>query len=167
MYFLIIVAAIAVYVIMTRNKFNELQQMIKNGVSDIGVQSEALDRTLDKLIDIARNGYQKEIEGIAQLTAKDKLDRLLFLGQKYPDLKSIGEYSAIARKSEMLDKNLTAARQLVNGNIREYNTASLHLCLVSKKKRSLMRKITKRINHLKEETWILQNNFDRINQSDS
>ena len=49
MYFLIIVAAIAVYVIMTRNKFNELQQMIKNGVSDIGVQSEALDRTLDKL----------------------------------------------------------------------------------------------------------------------
>ena len=40
MYFLIIVAAIAVYVIMTRNKFNELQQMIKNGVSDIGVQSE-------------------------------------------------------------------------------------------------------------------------------
>ena len=56
MYFLIIVAAIAVYVIMTRNKFNELQQMIKNGVSDIGVQSEALDRTLDKLIDIARNG---------------------------------------------------------------------------------------------------------------
>ena len=91
MYFLIIVAAIAVYVIMTRNKFNELQQMIKNGVSDIGVQSEALDRTLDKLIDIARNGYQKEIEGIAQLTAKDKLDRLLFLGQKYPDLKSIGE----------------------------------------------------------------------------
>ena len=39
MYFLIIVAAIAVYVIMTRNKFNELQQMIKNGVSDIGVQS--------------------------------------------------------------------------------------------------------------------------------
>ena len=89
MYFLIIVAAIAVYVIMTRNKFNELQQMIKNGVSDIGVQSEALDRTLDKLIDIARNGYQKEIEGIAQLTAKDKLDRLLFLGQKYPDLKGI------------------------------------------------------------------------------
>ena len=123
MYFLIIVAAIAVYIIMTRNKFNELQQMIKNGVSDIGVQSEALDRTLDKLIDIARNGYQKEIEGIAQLTAKDKLDRLLFLGQKYPDLKSIGEYSAIARKSEMLDKNLAAARQLVNGNIREYNTA--------------------------------------------
>ena len=38
-------------------------------------------------------------------------------------VKSIGEYSAIARKSEMLDKNLTAARQLVNGNIREYNTA--------------------------------------------
>lgn len=73
MYFLIIVAAIAVYVIMTRNKFNELQQMIKNGVSDIGVQSEALDRTLDKLIDIARNGYQKEIEGIAQLTAKTNL----------------------------------------------------------------------------------------------
>ena len=30
-----------------------------------------------------------------------------------------------------------------------------------------MRKITKRINHLKEETWILQNNFERINQSDS
>ena len=59
----------------------------------------------------------------SKLTAKDKLDRLLFLGQKYPDLKSIGEYSAIARKSEMLDKNLTAARQLVNGNIREYNTA--------------------------------------------
>ena len=43
MYFLIIVAAIAVYVIMTRNKFNELQQMIKNGVSDIGVQSEVLE----------------------------------------------------------------------------------------------------------------------------
>ena len=38
----------------------------------------------------AGNGYQKEIEGIAQLTAKDKLDRLLFLGQKYPDLKMLG-----------------------------------------------------------------------------
>ena len=50
-------------------------------------------------------------------------DQTAALLQKYPDLKSIGEYSAIARKSEMLDKNLTAARQLVNGNIREYNTA--------------------------------------------
>ena len=161
---------------MTRNKLNEaFSRLIKNGVSDIGVQSEALDRTLDKLIDIARNGYQKEIEGIAQLTAKDKLDRLLFLGQKYPDLKSIGEYSAIARKSEMLDKNLTAARQLVNGNIREYNTAinnfpgTIVASMFGFKEEAFigLRKITKRINHLKEETWILQNNFDRINQSDS
>ena len=78
-------------------------------------------------VEITKSKVRRErmghIELAAQLTAKDKLDRLLFLGQKYPDLKSIGEYSAIARKSEMLDKNLTAARQLVNGNIREYNTA--------------------------------------------
>ena len=67
MYFLIIVAAIAVYVIMTRNKFNELQQMIKNGVSDIGVQSEALDRTLDKLIDILNQGLASNVTEAQQI----------------------------------------------------------------------------------------------------
>ena len=61
--------------------------------------------------------------GIEQLTANDKLEKLAFLGQKYPDLKAINGYEEILKQANNLNRNISASRQLLNGNIRVYNTA--------------------------------------------
>lgn len=119
----IILIVIAVYVIVTRNRFNELRQAIKHEGSDIGIQIANRTQCLNDALNIAKLSYAKEIEGIEKLTVNDKLERLSFLGQKYPDLKSINGYEGILQQANNLNRNITASRQLLNGNIREYNTA--------------------------------------------
>ena len=123
MLFLIIIFAIIIYVVVTRNKFNELQQAIKHEGSDIGIQIANRTQCLNDALNIAKLSYEKEVAGIEQLTANDKLEKLAFLGQKYPDLKAINGYEEILKQANNLNRNISASRQLLNGNIRVYNTA--------------------------------------------
>ncbi len=123
MLFLIIIVAIIIYVVVTRNKFNELQQAIKHEGSDIGIQIANRTQCLNDALNIAKLSYEKEVAGIEQLTANDKLEKLAFLGQKYPDLKAINGYEEILKQANNLNRNISASRQLLNGNIRVYNTA--------------------------------------------
>lgn len=122
MLFLIIIVAIIIYVVVTRNKFNELQQAIKHEGSDIGIQIANRTQCLNDALNIAKLSYEKEVAGIEQLTANYKLEKLAFLGQKYPDLKAINGYEEILKQANNLNRNISASRQLLNGNIRVYNT---------------------------------------------
>lgn len=120
---IIVLVIIVVYVVVTRNKFNELQKAIKHEGSDIGIQIANRSRCLNDALEIAKLGYEKEVSGIEKLTVNDKLEKLAFLGQKYPDLHSSESYQSIIKQAMELNRNISASRQLLNGNIREYNTA--------------------------------------------
>ena len=108
--FLVIVFFIANYVITTRNYINSLRQAIKHENSNIGV-------AISK-----RTACLKDALHIEKLTAGDKLERLSYLGQKYPDLQSIAGYQNAMNQAFSLNGDISAARELLNGNIREYNT---------------------------------------------
>lgn len=51
------------------------------------------------------------------------MERLSYLGQKYPELQSISGYQNAMKQAFSLNSDISAARELLNGNIREYNTA--------------------------------------------
>lgn len=121
--FLIIMFQIAKYVIKTRNYFNELRQAIKHEGSNIGVAISKRTACLTDALQIVKMSYDKEVAGIERLTSSDKLERLSYLGQKYPELQSISGYQNVMNQAFSLNSDIFAARELLNGNIREYNTA--------------------------------------------
>ena len=89
---IIVLIIIAVYVVVTRNKFNELKNAIKHEGSDIGIQIAKRTACLNDALNIVKLSYEKEIAGIEKLTVNDRLEQLAFLGQKYPELQSINGY---------------------------------------------------------------------------
>lgn len=90
---------------------------------DIGLYIEKRANCLNDAMNIAKISYSREVEGIERLTAKDQLDQLAFLGQKYPALTSTGEYAEILHRAFALNADITSSKALVNGSIQEYNDA--------------------------------------------
>ena len=121
--FLIIVIRVVKYIITTRNYFNSLSQAIKHENSNIGVAISKRTACLKDALQIVKMSYDKEVAGIEKLTVGDKLERLSYLGQKYPELQSISGYQNAMNQAFSLNSDISAARELLNGNIREYNTA--------------------------------------------
>ena len=147
----IVIMILVIYVVCKKNSFNSLQKSIKHGESEIGIQIAKRRDCLDDALRIAKLSYEKEVEGIERLTAGDKLERLAFLGQKYPDLQYTNGYQQALGQAMELDRDITAARQILNGNIREYilplpvsQALFWHLCLATRKKNSLTRKTVPR-----------------------
>ena len=121
---LIIIAAIiatVVYVIKTRNKFNTMRRAVQQQGSNIGIQMEHRSQCLNDALNIAKISYGQEVAGIERLTAKDQLDQLAFLGQKYPALSAMSSYTTAVQNAYELNNRITAARELLDGNIRVYN----------------------------------------------
>ena len=121
--FLVIVFLVVKYIINTRNYFNSLSQAIKHENSNIGVAISKRTACLKDALQIVKMSYDKEVAGIERLTVGDKLERLSYLGQKYPELQSISGYQNAMSQAFSLNSDISAARELLNGNIREYNTA--------------------------------------------
>lgn len=120
--FWIIVIGVIYYVITVRNRFNELSQGIKHSGSQIGIQKVKRTECLNDALKIARLSYEKEVAGLEKLTANDCMKQLEFLGQKYPDLQAIQGYNQAVQQAFLLNKEIAAARDILNGNIRMYNT---------------------------------------------
>lgn len=119
---LIAVAVILlIYIISKRNRFNALRREVRHQGSEIGVQMEKRAATLNDCLTIAKLSYSHEVEGVERLTVGDQLNQLAFLGQKYPDLQFTSNYGETLRKAMSLNEDITAARTLLNGNIRIYN----------------------------------------------
>ena len=120
---IIIIIVVIVYVISVRNKFNELKNLIKHEGSNIGIQIAKRTACLNDALKIVKLSYDKEVAGIEKLTVSDKLEKLSFLGQKYPELQSISGYQEALKQAWELNKDISAARELLNGNIKQYNIA--------------------------------------------
>lgn len=117
----VVVIVILMYVVAKRNTFNRLQRAVKQQGSDIGIQIAKRSASLNDTLNILRSSYSHEVAGIEKLTAKDQLDQLAFLGQKYPELQFVHGYNQTLAYAKELNDNIFAARELLNGNIRLYN----------------------------------------------
>lgn len=119
----ILIIILIIYIISKRNGFEKLRRSVTQEGSNIGIQNEKRIKLLKDAMGIVKVSYSHEIDGIEQLTINDQLDKLLYLGQKYPDLKSIGPYDDIVRKTFEINEDICAKKELLNGNIRMYNDA--------------------------------------------
>ena len=119
----IVIIVILLYVITKRNQFNRLQRAVTEEGSNIGIQISTRTACLNDALNIAKLGHSHEVEGIEKLTAKDQLNQLSYLGQKYPTLNAVSGYGTILNKALVLDEDIAASRELLNGNIRIYNDA--------------------------------------------
>lgn len=118
---IVIIVAIVLWVIRKRNEFEELRQDIARAGSEISVYQQNREDSLNDALSIAKRTYQNEVEGIERLTAKDQLNQLLALADKYPVLQSIPAFTSAMEKSFDLNREITACRTSLNGNINEYN----------------------------------------------
>lgn len=117
----VIIIILVIYIISKRNECESLRQGIKHAGSQISNYIEKRNATLNDALNIAKIGYADEVKGIEQLTCEQQLEQLRYLGEKYPSLCSIGNYSETLNQAFMLNADITAAREVLNGNIRNYN----------------------------------------------
>ena len=131
---IVIIAIIAICLITTRNNFDRLRRAIQQQGSSIGIQMEKRAECLNDALNLLKLSHSNEVEGIRSLTANDQLNQLAFLGQKYPDLTSVQGYSETLREAFELNRDISASRELLNGNIRAYNDAisAFPACLLAK-----------------------------------
>lgn len=120
---IIIAIILIIYIISKRNEFEKLRESVKHQSSEIGNFIEKRADCLEDALSIAKTAYGHEVEGIERMTAKDQLDQLRYLGEKYPYLQSISGYTDTLNKAFDLNNDITASRSLCNGNIKEYNNA--------------------------------------------
>ncbi len=120
-----IVALIFVsYIIGTRNDFDKLRRAIKQQGSNIGIKISKRTSCLNDAIAIVKSQYKAEIEGIEKLTASQQMEQLKYLGSSlYPNLQSNQGYQITLHEAMELDKEISASRELLDGNIRAYNDA--------------------------------------------
>lgn len=120
---IIVLIILLCYVISKRNQFNKLRRAVKQQGSDIGIQISKRTACLNDALSIAKISYEKEVAGIDALTPAGQMEKLRYLGETYPELMSIQGYQAALMQSFELNKDIAATRELLNGNIREYNDA--------------------------------------------
>ncbi len=118
----IIIAVIAViYVIAKRNGFEAKRQAIKTEAANIGIYINKRSEYLNDALNTLKVNHSWEISGISGLTERDQYDKLMFIGQKYPDLKATSNFGTIMDKIGVLQDDISATQVLVNSNINAYN----------------------------------------------
>lgn len=118
----IIAIILVIYVIAKRNEINNLKISIDNAKSEISVQREKRSASLNDAMRVLKVSYEHEIAGIEKLTAGEQLNQLQFLAEKYPAIKSVEGYTEASRQAVELNKDISASKTIVNGNIRQYNS---------------------------------------------
>ena len=117
----ILIIILLIYIIVKRNEYARMRQDIKQAGSDISVMVEKRAASLNDALSIAKIGYKSEVDGIEKLSCSEQLSQLAYLGQKYPSLTSVGNYSETLSHAFHLNSDISAAREILNGNINEYN----------------------------------------------
>ncbi|NVE94324.1 LemA family protein [Altererythrobacter lutimaris] len=130
------ILAIGIY-----NRLVGLRQNVNQGVADIDAQLRQRHDLVPNLVETVK-GYashesetleaviaarSKAAEGPIQSTDEKQfkiaLDRLLALGEAYPDLKASANFQELQRELSMVEDKLAAARRALNAAVSRYNTA--------------------------------------------
>nr|WP_137678654.1 LemA family protein [Parerythrobacter lutipelagi] len=136
----IAVLALLLIVVGIYNRLVGLRQNVKQGVADIDAQlrqrhdlipnlvetvkgyaSHEQD-TLDAVIAARNNAAQGSVQSGDEQQLRVALDRLLALGEAYPDLKASANFQELQSELADTEDKLAAARRALNAAVSRYNT---------------------------------------------
>lgn len=131
----LIIIAIGIY-----NKLVGLRQNVNQGVADIDAQLRQRHdlipnlvntvkgyasherETLDEVVSARNKAAQGTINSQDEAALRVALDRLLALGEAYPDLKASANFQELQRELANVEDKLAAARRALNAAVSRYNT---------------------------------------------
>lgn len=137
---LVIIGVLAVLVIGIYNRLVGLRQNVKQGVADIDAQLRQRHDLIPNLVNTVKGYASHEQDTLEQvITARNTaaqgsvssgdeqqlrvaLDRLLALGEAYPDLKASANFQELQRELGDVEDKLAAARRALNAAVSRYNT---------------------------------------------
>lgn len=137
---LVVAGVLLLLVIGIYNRLVRLRQSVRQGVADIDAQLRQRHDLIPNLVETVK-GYaaheQDTLDAViaarsqaasGPITSGDEqglrvaLDRLLALGEAYPDLKASANFQELQRELADVEDKLAAARRALNGAVARYNT---------------------------------------------
>lgn len=146
MLWLVVLAALLVWVVLIFNRLVRSRNLVRAGFSDIDVQLQRRHDLVPQLVEAVRAyaGYERGVlEEVTELRAKARsaeqegraelmvsaeaalvvgLGRLMMLAEDYPDLKASGNFRQLAAELVETENLLSHARRFYNGAVRQLNT---------------------------------------------
>ena len=134
-----VVVVVVLIVIGIYNRLVALRQNVNQGVADIDAQLRQRHdlipnlvntvkgyatherETLDEVIE-ARNRAAQSTNSANEAQLRVALDRLLALGEAYPDLKASANFQELQSELAEVEDKLAAARRALNAAVSRYNT---------------------------------------------
>ena len=135
-----VVALLVIVVIGIYNRLVGLRQNVRQGTADIDAQLRQRHDlipnlvntvkgyathekdTLDSVIEARNQAAQGSINSGDEAQLRVALDRLLALGEAYPDLKANVNFQELQRELADVEDKLAAARRALNAAVSRYNT---------------------------------------------
>jgi LemA protein len=136
----VLAVLLAIVMIVIYNRLVGLRQNCNQGVADIDAQLRQRhdlipnlvstvkgyatheQTTLDQVIE-ARNAAAADSNSQSEGQLRGALDRLLALGEAYPDLKASGNFQSLQGELADVEDKLAAARRALNAAVSRYNSA--------------------------------------------
>ncbi|MBX7495466.1 LemA family protein [Qipengyuania sp. 6B39] len=127
--------------IVVYNRLVGLRQNVRQGVADIDAQLRQRhdlipnlvstvkgyaaheQNTLDAVVSARNKAADGPISSADEQTLRVALDRLLALGEAYPDLKASANFQELQRELAHVEDKLAAARRALNAAVSRFNTA--------------------------------------------
>jgi len=138
---LVIGVVVVLLMIFTYNKLVSLRQNCKQGIADIDAQLRQRHDLVPNLVNTVKGYAGHEQETFEQVIAarntaaqgqpssvhearlKLSLDRLLALGEAYPELKASANFQGLQDELADIEDKLAAARRALNAAVSRYNAA--------------------------------------------
>lgn len=135
------VGGLVLLVISIYNRLVALRQNVNQGVADIDAQLRQRHDLIPNLVNIVKGYAAHEQETLEQViaarnqaaqgamssgdeqTLRVALDKLLALGEAYPDLKANTNFQELQRELADVEDKLAAARRALNAAVSRFNTA--------------------------------------------
>jgi LemA protein len=137
---IVVLGVIALMLVGIYNRLVGLRQTVRQGVADIDAQLRQRHDLIPNLVSTVK-GYAAHESGTLEavvaarnqaaqgpITSGDEqqlkiaLDRLLALGEAYPDLKASANFQELQQELSNVEDKLAAARRALNAAVSRYNT---------------------------------------------
>lgn len=138
--FAIVIVVLAVIVIAIYNRLVALRQNVNQGVADIDAQLRQRHDLVPNLVNTVKGYASHEADTLETVIAarnqaasgsvnsqdeaalRVALDRVLALGEAYPDLKANTNFQQLQKELSLVEDKLAAARRALNAAVSRYNT---------------------------------------------
>ncbi|MDN3645659.1 LemA family protein [Pontixanthobacter aestiaquae] len=137
----VVLVVLAIFVVGIYNRLVGLRQNVNQGVADIDAQLRQRHDLIPNLVNTVKGyaGHEKEtldsviaarnqaasgpVSSNDEAQLRVALDKLLALGEAYPDLKASANFQELQRELSNVEDKLAAARRALNAAVSRFNTA--------------------------------------------